>query len=96
MRKVPKAASAELMRLSLLLSSVFGGVKPGVVIDSSDTRLTWQVSAGISCELFERTQLEIGYRHQRTEGLSFTARDGTVSSTDLVSNMVTMGIRRSF
>jgi opacity protein-like surface antigen len=68
----------------------------GVTMDSSATRLTWQISTGISYQIFEKTQLEIGYRHQRTEGLSFTSRDGTVSKTNLVNNMVTMGIRRSF
>lgn len=68
----------------------------GVAMDSTDTRLTWQISAGVSYKVFDQTQLEIGYRHQRTGGLSFTARDGTVSKTDLVTNLVTVGIRRSF
>jgi opacity protein-like surface antigen len=68
----------------------------GVVMDGSDTRMTWQVSVGIGYQIFDRTTLDIGFRHQRTEGLSFTARDGTSSKTDLVNNLVTVGLRRSF
>lgn len=68
----------------------------GVVMDGSDTRLTWQLSAGVSYAIFDKTTFELGYRHMRTSGLEFEARDGTVSKTDLVNNMVTVGIRRSF
>ena len=68
----------------------------GVVMDGSDTRLTWQLSAGVSYAIFDKTAFELGYRHMRTSGLEFEARDGTVSKTDLVNNMVTVGIRRSF
>jgi opacity protein-like surface antigen len=68
----------------------------GVVMDGSDTRMTWQVSAGIGYQIFERTTFDIGFRHQRTEGLQFTARDGTASKTELVNNLVTIGIRRQF
>jgi opacity protein-like surface antigen len=68
----------------------------GVVMDGSDTRVTWQVSAGIGYQIFDRTTLDIGFKHQRTDGLSFTARDGTSSKTDLINNLVTVGVRRSF
>jgi opacity protein-like surface antigen len=68
----------------------------GVVMDGSDTRMTWQFSAGIGYQLFDRTTLDIGFRHQRTDGLSFTARDGTNSKMGLVNNLVTVGIRRQF
>lgn len=68
----------------------------GVLMDSSDTRMSWQVSGGLSYAIFDKTHFEIGYRHMRTPGLEFTARDGTKSKTDLVNNMVTVGIRRTF
>jgi opacity protein-like surface antigen len=68
----------------------------GVLMDGTDTRMTWQGSVGVSYAIFDKTNLEIGYRHIRTEGLEFAARDGTTSKTNLVNNMVTVGIRRSF
>jgi opacity protein-like surface antigen len=68
----------------------------GVLMDGTDTRMTWQVSAGVSYRIWDRTQLEIGYRHMRTEGLEFAARDGTTAKTDLTNNIVTVGVRRSF
>lgn len=68
----------------------------GVVMDGSDTRMTWQVSAGVGYQILDRTTVEVGYRHQRTEGLTFTARDGTQSRADLVNNLVTIGVRRQF
>jgi opacity protein-like surface antigen len=68
----------------------------GVVMDASDTRMTWHVSAGVGYQLWENITVELGVRHIRTEGLSFTARDGTTSKTDAINNLVTFGIRRSF
>lgn len=68
----------------------------GVVMDNSDTRFTWQASVGVGVQIFDKTSLEIAYRHMRTEGLSFTAIDGTVSKTNLINNLATIGIRRSF
>jgi opacity protein-like surface antigen len=58
--------------------------------------MTWHVSAGVSYKLWDNVALELGVRHMRTEGLSFTARDGTVSKTDNINNLVTVGVRRSF
>jgi opacity protein-like surface antigen len=68
----------------------------GVVIDGRDAGMTWQVSAGVSYLIWEKTQIELGYRHMRTEDLEFTSEDGTVSSTDVINNLVTLGLRRSF
>lgn len=68
----------------------------GVLMDGTDTRMTWHASAGISYAIFDKTNLEIGYRHMRTEGLEFEARDGTKSKTNLVNNMMTVAIRRTF
>jgi opacity protein-like surface antigen len=68
----------------------------GVVMDASDTRMTWHVSAGVGYQLWENLTVEVGVRHIRTEGLSFTARDGTASKTDAINNLVTVGVRRSF
>jgi opacity protein-like surface antigen len=68
----------------------------GVVMDGSSTKMTWHASAGIGYQVWDNVTVEVGYRHMRTEGLPFTARDGTSSKTDLVNNLLTIGVRRSF
>jgi opacity protein-like surface antigen len=68
----------------------------GVTMDSSSNKMTWHASAGIGYQVWDNLTFEVGYRHMRTEGLSFSARDGTSSKTDLVNNLLTVGIRRSF
>lgn len=73
-----------------------GTSNTGVAIDSSDTQMTWQVSAGVGYRIFDNMTMEVSFRHQRTDGLNFTARDGTTSSTDLVNNMIMIGMRRQF
>lgn len=73
-----------------------GTSSTGVVLDDSDARMTWQASFGVSYRIFDRTTVEVGFRHQRTENLSFVARDGAVSETRLVNNLVTLGARRQF
>ncbi len=68
----------------------------GVVMDDSDTRMSWHASAGLGYQMSDTTVAEVGFRHLRTEGLTLTARDGTRSKNDLVNNLVTLGIRKSF
>jgi opacity protein-like surface antigen len=68
----------------------------GVIMKDSDTGMAFHVSAGVGFEVFERTTLEIGYRYMQSSDLSFTARDGTKTKTDLKANMITFGLRRQF
>jgi opacity protein-like surface antigen len=82
--------------LSQVKLSRQGITDTGVVMDGSSTKMTWHASAGIGYQVWDNVTVEVGYRHIRTEGLSFTARDGTSSKTDLVNNLLTVGIRRSF
>jgi opacity protein-like surface antigen len=82
--------------LSQVRLSRQGVTDTGVVMDGSSTKMTWHASVGVGYQVWDNMTVEVGYRHIRTEGLSFTARDGTSSKTDLVNNLLTLGIRRSF
>jgi opacity protein-like surface antigen len=73
-----------------------GVAATGVVMKDSDTGLAFHLSAGLGIEIFERTTLELGYRYTQADDLSFTARDGTKSKSEITSNAVTFGLRRQF
>lgn len=76
----------------------------GVIMNDKDTRFAYHLSAGVGIDLgqlvggplFNRTTLEVGYRYLSVPDLEFQARDATVSSTDLSSHIVTIGMRRQF
>lgn len=80
----------------------------GTVIDDSDTRFAYHFSAGIGIELarlgigrlgplpLNGSTIEIGYRRMQVPSLEFTARDGTTSTTDFSTDMLTVGFRRGF
>jgi hypothetical protein len=78
----------------------------GTLIDSSDTRFAYHLSAGVGIDIsgigfvrntwLNNSVLEIGYRRMEVPDLTFTARDGTSSSTSFAANMVTFGLRRNF
>ncbi len=77
----------------------------GVVIDDEDAQVAYHLSAGVGISLsglgfgnalFDRTTLELGYRHLQVQDLEFTARDGTTSETDVTKNLFTVGVRRQF
>jgi opacity protein-like surface antigen len=77
----------------------------GVVIDDEDSQVAYHLSAGVGISLsglgfgnalFDRTTLELGYRHLQVQDLEFTARDGTTSETDVTKNLFTVGVRRQF
>jgi hypothetical protein len=78
----------------------------GTLIDSSDTRFAYHLSAGIGIDIsgigfvrntmLNNSVLEIGYRRMEVPDLTFAARDGTSSSTGFAANMVTFGLRRNF
>ena len=78
----------------------------GVLIDDSDTRFAYHLSAGLGIELaqfdflptrFVRSgTLEVGYRRMEVPDLTFSARDGTTEKTSFVANMLTVGFRRPF
>jgi hypothetical protein len=78
----------------------------GTLIDSSDTRFAYHLSAGIGIDIsgigfirntmLNNSVLEIGYRRMEVPDLTFAARDGTSSSTSFAANMVTFGLRRNF
>jgi opacity protein-like surface antigen len=66
----------------------------GVVINDDDAQFTWHVSTGFGYRFSETTTVEVGYRYSQTSELSFTARDGSVSTADIRSHAITIGIRR--
>ena len=79
----------------------------GVLVDSSDTGLSYHYGAGLGVDLgklgfplgatlFQGTVMELGYRRTETPDLRFQARDGTTSKTDYKADMVTLGARKSF
>lgn len=92
-------ANVDLKRQGIALAGI------GTVMDDSDTAFAYHLDAGIGLHLdqlgmsgglFENTTVEVGYRYTSVPNLDFVAVDGTKSSTDYTSNMVTLGIRRQF
>ncbi len=78
----------------------------GVLIDDSDTRFAYQFSAGIGVDLAQlgfgpigpmrNSTIEIGYRRFEVSELTFAARDGTTTTTELSADLFTVGFRRNF
>jgi opacity protein-like surface antigen len=92
-------ANVDLKRQGVAVAGI------GTVMDDSDTAFAYHLDAGVGLHLdqlgmsgglFQNTTVEIGYRYTSVPNLDFVAVDGTKSSTDYSSNMVTLGIRRQF
>ena len=67
------------------------------IMDDSETGFAWQVGGGLGLDLFNSsTMLDIGYRYLQVAGVDLAARDGTSSSTDVSSHIITFGLRNSF
>ena len=92
------------MNLELRKQGVAG---VATLMDDSDTAFAYHVDAGVgidiqgmglftSTSLFQNTVFEVGYRYTAADDFSFTARDGSSSSTDFSSNSVTLGFRKKF
>ena len=68
-------------------------------LSTTDTAFAYQIGAGIGYALSDSTTLQIGYRLQMVNGLSFTGENAvaTVSSeTDLRIHFLEIGIRYQF
>ena len=68
-------------------------------LSASDTAFAYQIGAGVGYALSDSTTLQIGYRLQMVDGLSFSGENtvATVSSeTDLRIHFLEIGIRYQF
>ena len=68
-------------------------------LSSTDTAFAYQVGAGVGVALSDSTTLQIGYRLQAINGLSFSATNAmvsTMSETDLRIHFLEIGIRYQF
>ncbi|MEO1104217.1 MAG: outer membrane beta-barrel protein [Pseudomonadota bacterium] len=74
----------------------FGTFDEGVVIDSWDTSVAFQLSAGLRLAITERMSVELGYRREMIPELEFQARDGTDTGFDLTRDVFTVGLQRRF
>ncbi|MGV1871853.1 outer membrane protein [Agrobacterium rosae] len=79
----------------------------GVAMDDDDTKFAYHLDLGVGIDLntisffrdstlFSNTTFDIGYRYTAADDFDFTARDGSVSSTDFSSHAVVAGFRRQF
>ena len=69
------------------------------LLSAADTAFAYQIGAGIGYVLSDRTTLQIGYRLQMVDGLSFSGENdvATVSSeTNLRIHFLEIGIRYRF
>ena len=73
-----------------------GSFTDGLLIDDSDDAMAYHLSAGVGFALREKTTVEIGYRYEEIMDAEFTALDGTVSTSDISRQSVTIGLRRRF
>ena len=74
---------------------------PGFVptLSPTDTAFAYQIGAGISYPLSETTTLQVGYRMQMVDGLSFSGTNAMAtvrSETDLRIHFLELGIRHRF
>ena len=68
-------------------------------LSTTDTAFAYQIGAGIGYALSDTATLNIGYRLQALNGLSFSADNGMVSTTtetDLRIHFLEIGIRQLF
>ena len=68
-------------------------------LSSTDTALAYQIGAGVGYALSDTATLQIGYRLQMVEGLSFSGSNDTAtvgSETDLRIHFLEVGIRQLF
>ena len=68
-------------------------------LSSTDTAFAYQIGAGVGVALSDSTTLQIGYRLQAINGLSFSATNAmvsTMSETDLRIHFLEIGIRYQF
>ena len=68
-------------------------------LSGSDTALAYQIGAGVGYALSDTATLQIGYRLQMVEGLSFSGSNDTAtvgSETDLRIHFLEVGIRQLF
>ena len=68
-------------------------------LSATDTVLAYQIGAGVGFALSDSTTLQIGYRLQAVNGLSFSATSdmvSTMSETDLRIHFLEIGIRYEF
>ena len=68
-------------------------------LSSTDTAFAYQVGAGIGYALSDTATLQIGYRLQALNGLSFSGSNGMVSTTaetDLRIHFLEIGVRQLF
>lgn len=68
-------------------------------LSSTDTAFAYQIGAGVGVALSDSTTLQIGYRLQAINGLSFRATNAmvsTMSETDLRIHFLEIGIRYQF
>ena len=68
-------------------------------LSASDTAFAYQIGAGVGYALSDSTTLQIGYRLQMVDGLSFSGENAvaTVSSeTNLRIHFLEIGIRYQF
>lgn len=73
------------------------GVTPtGVVMNDSAVGFAWQIGAGVSYELSDRVDLELGYRFFNVENAGLTSVGGVNSDVDLRSHQVNAGLRYRF
>ena len=68
-------------------------------LSATDTVLAYQIGAGVGFAISDSTTLQIGYRLQAVNGLSFSATNdmvSTMSETDLRIHFLEIGIRYQF
>ncbi len=97
-----RAAMAAAQNPRLL--AALAGLRPLQAADvprlsTADTAFAYQIGAGIGYALSDTATLNIGYRLQALDGLSFSADNGMVSTTtetDLRIHFLEIGIRQLF
>jgi opacity protein-like surface antigen len=68
----------------------------GTVMDDSDNVLAYQLSAGVSYDLYERLTLDANYRYLNFTDVELSAVDSTASSSDVGYHLFQMGLRSHF
>ncbi|MEM8876416.1 MAG: outer membrane beta-barrel protein [Pseudomonadota bacterium] len=73
------------------------GIAPaGTVMNDSAVGFAWQIGAGVSYELSDQIDLEVGYRFFNVENVGLTSVGGVNSDVDLRSHQVNAGWRYRF